>query len=395
MWSRKVRQINLVILTMAGIILNVPDHACAETKLITEMVQASQQAPPPERPQTPKSPFPYKQREVTYPNLVDKIQLAGTLTVPSDKGPHPAVILLPGSGPVDRNATMLPGHKPFLVIADYLTRRGVAVLRVDDRGAGNTTGKYLDSTGENFANDVLASIDFLKKQSEVDARRIGLIGHSQGGMIAPMVAARSTDISFVIMLAAPILPDRVNSRLRLMATLRAKGTSEDEIKRHLDVADRFNTQLREGADDAALRSSLRELIKASHPSGPALAEKELDNIVEQQLPRLHSRYVRFFIEYDPRVDLKRLAIPVLAISGSLDQAVPPNENLNEFEKVLGEAGNKDATAIELYGINHLMQTATTGDPLEMMKIEETFSPKVLELMAAWIRFRARVSQDPK
>lgn len=180
-----------------------------------------------------------------------------------------------------------------------------------------------------------------------------------------------------------------------MATLRAKGTSEDEIKRHLDVADRFNTQLREGADDAALRSSLRELIKASHPSDPALAEKELDNIVEQQLPRLHSRYVRFFIEYDPRVDLKRLAIPVLAISGSLDQAVPPNENLNEFEKVLGEAGNKDATAIELYGINHLMQTATTGDPLEMMKIEETFSPKVLELMAAWIRLRARVSQDPK
>ena len=206
-----------------------------------------------------------------------------------------------------------------------------------------------------------------------------------------MVAARSNDISFVIMLAAPILPDRINSRLRLTASLRAKGTAEEEINRQLALTERFNTQVLEGAGDAALRSSLRELIRVSYPGG-SLREKELNNIVEQQLPRLRSRYVQFFMRYDPRVELKRLRVPVLAISGSLDSAVPAQENLNEIHKVLSEAGNKDFTAIELYGINHLMQTASTGDPLEMMKIEETFSPKVLELMASWIASRTGVSK---
>lgn len=394
MLCRRLDQISLVILAVTLVTWSGADHARADAKLM-KMDQTSQQSAPapPERPQTPKSPVPYKQREVTYLNLVDKTQLAGTLTIPTGKGPHPAVLLLPGSGPVDRNATMLPGHKPFLVIADYLTRRGIAVLRVDDRGAGKSTGEYLESTGETFTSDALAGVDFLKKQSLVDKRRIGLIGHSQGAMIAAMVAARSNDISLVIMLAAPILPDRINSRLRLTASLRTKGTAEEEINRQLALLERFNSQVVEGADDAALRSSLRELIRASYPSSAPLPEKELDNIVEQQLQRLHSRYVRFFMKYDPRVELKRLRIPVLAISGSLDSAVPARDNLNEIHKILREAGNKDSIAIELYGINHLMQTATTGDPLEMMKIEETFSPKVLELMASWIASRTRVSRQ--
>jgi pimeloyl-ACP methyl ester carboxylesterase len=355
------------------------------------MAQAPTQTTP-ERPQTPKPPFPYHQREVTYTNSADKIQLAGTLTIPSGKGPHPAVILVPGSGPVDRNATMLPGHKPFLVIADYLARHGIAALRVDDRGVGGTTGNYLDSNGETFANDLIAGLNFLKKQSEIDKGRIGLVGHSQGAMLAPMVAARSSDVAFLIMLATPIFPDRINSRLRLTASLRAKGTTEEEINRQLAHTESFQARVIEGANDDALRPLMRELIKASYPSAAPPSDQELDSIVEQQLPRLKSYYVRFFMQFDPRVELRRVRVPVLAINGSLDQVALATENLSEIHKILREAGNRDTTVIELYGVNHLMQTATTGEPQEMMKLEETLSPKALEIMTAWLRTRVRLSQ---
>lgn len=391
MLSHALLPMTLFLLIIAGVRWTPSLQGAAQTKVIKGAIHMSEQSTP-ERPQTPKPPFPYKQREATYTNPADKIQIAGALTLPAGKGPHPAVLLIPGSGPVDRNATMLPGHKPFLVIADHLARNGVAVLRVDDRGVGKTGGNYMDSTGENFANDLLAGIDFLKRQPEIDGRHIGLIGHSQGAMIAPMVAARSNDLSFVIMLAAPIFPDRINSRLRLVASLRAKGTAEEEIKRQLALSENLHDRLVEGDDDASLRPLLGELIKASYPPGVPLSQKELDNIVEQQLPRLRSRYVRFFMQYDPREELRRVRIPILAIGGSLDQAVSARENLSEIEKLLREAGNRDVTVIELYGINHLMQTAKTGDPVEMMQIEETFSPKVLEIMSGWIRSRSRLAQ---
>src|SRR5688572_2120037 len=229
MLSDKSRRITLVFLILAIVVTTSSLPVSAQAHLMARVNQGPQSAP--ERPQTPKPPFPYNQRDVTYTNATDKIQLAGTLTVPAGKGPHPAVLLIPGSGPVERNATMLPGHKPFLVIADYLTRNGVAVLRVDDRSAGKSSGNYSDATGENFVNDALAGIEFLRTQREIDQKRIGLIGHSQGGIMAPMVAARSDSVAFVIMLAAPVLPDRINSRIRMTANLKARGTSEEEINR--------------------------------------------------------------------------------------------------------------------------------------------------------------------
>jgi len=180
-----------------------------------------QQTPP--RAQTPKPPFPYQIREALYLNPTDNTTHGGTLTIPSSKGRHPAVLLLPGSGPVGRDAEMLPGHKPFWVIADHLARRGFAVLRVDDRGVGKSTGEYFDATGQEFAQDALDAIAWLKQQPEIDPARIGLIGHSQGGMIAPLVAAKTKDVAFVVLLAAPALPDREISALRIKAQMQRDG----------------------------------------------------------------------------------------------------------------------------------------------------------------------------
>ncbi len=385
------RQTVLVLSAVAWVLWSASLQGASPKKLAGEGNRPSHTTTA-DNPQTPKPPFPYGQREVSYNNSADNVTLAGTLTVPAGKGPHPAVLLLPGSGPVDRNETMLPGHKPFLVIADYLTRRGVAVLRVDDRSVGGSKGDYMKSTCENFAGDALAAIDFLRKQPDVDKNRIGIVGHSQGAIVAPMAAVQSSDVSFIVMLAAPVLPDRLNSRLRLAANLEAKGASEEEIRRQLDLNRTFHDRLTEGADDASLRPLLRDMIKAGWPAGAPLSQERLDDLVQGQLPRLHTRYVRFLIEHDPREVLRRVRVPVLAINGSFDIAAPARENLGALRKIMQESGNGAATIIELYGVNHLMQTANSTNPLESLKIKETFSPKVLQLMNAWIRLQTGLSQ---
>ncbi len=335
--------------------------------------------------QTPKPPFPYQVREALYTNPSDNTTHSGTLTIPSSKGRHPAVLLLPGSGPVGRDAEMLPGRKPFWVIADHLSRRGFAVLRVDDRGAGKSTGDYLAATGEEFTQDALAAIAWLKQQPEIDPTRLGLVGHSQGGVLAPLVAAKAKDIAFVVLLAAPALPDRDNGPLRFGVTLRALGKSEDDIARAQTAYRLLVERTVAGADDAALSVPMRELVRLTAP------ETDVETFVQQQLPRQRSRYVRFFTGHDPRTALRQLRVPVLALHGSLDQAVLPRENLNELRRLLREAGNQQATLVELYGLNHLFQTVATGSPEEMMQSEETFSPQVLEIITAWLRARAKLT----
>jgi pimeloyl-ACP methyl ester carboxylesterase len=216
---------------------------------------------PPKRPQEPKKPYPYAEEEVRYENKSAGIKLAGTLTLPRGTGPFPAALLITGSGPQDRNEMIL-NHKPFLVLADYLTRRGIAVLRVDDRGVGGSTGDTMRSTTEDFAGDVLAGVDYLKSRKEINPHEIGLIGHSEGGIIAPLVASRSKDVAFIVMMAGTGLPGEEVIHLQKGAILRAEGTDEDKIAKDRTLQTQIFSVVRQEKDPAVARKKLRELMKA-------------------------------------------------------------------------------------------------------------------------------------
>jgi len=348
------------------------------------------QAVGPPRPQHPKPPFPYAQREVTYTNAVDGTTLAGTLTLPEGAGPHPAVILISGSGPQDRDETLM-GHKPFLVIADHLTRRGLAVLRSDDRGVGESSGSVLQSSSEDFAGDVLAAIEFLNKQPQIDAHRVGLIGHSEGGIVAPMVAARCEQVAFIVLLAGTGLPGADILRMQLEAILKASGTPPEIIRRQLDAQGRIIDLVLAGADEEAVRQATRELValQSGRPATQtAPASEGMEALVSQQAANMMSPWFRSFLALDPREALRRVRCPVLAMNGSLDLQVPADRNLSEIERAVGEAGNAEVTVVKLEGLNHLFQEVTTGLPNEYAMTEQTISPRALEALTDWLLPRA-------
>lgn len=351
----------------------------------------------PKRPQEPKPPYPYTRREVTYTNAKDGTKLAATLTIPEGKGPFPAAVMITGSGAQDRDETLM-GHKPFLVIADYLTRRGIAVLRADDRGVGGSTGNVADATAEDSVGDVLAGVALLKALPEIDGAHIGVIGHSEGGIIGPMAAAASKDVSFVVMLAGTGLKGRDILTMQSAAILEAAGLDKAAIAAATEKHKALMDAIEANAPREEQERAMRELAAAQQAAGgsPPIPEAEMNALVKQQLGSLGTPWFRSFLLMDPRVTLRKVRVPVLALNGSLDVQVPAKENLPEIEKALKEAGNTDVTARELAGLNHLFQTATTGGPSEYAAIEETFSPGVLEIMGEWILARTgRAEQDPK
>jgi uncharacterized protein len=330
-------------------------------------------------PQTPRRPLPYHEEEVSYENPpAVGVKLAGTLTVPNGKGPFPAVLLITGSGPQDRDETVF-GHKPFFVLSDCLTRKGVAVLRVDDRGIARSTGNFATATTADFATDVEAGVAFLKQRSEVDARKIGLIGHSEGGVIAPMVAARDRDVAFVVMMAGSGVPgdEILTEQVRLISL--ASGFADDKIaaatQREREVLDLFKSE----KDPAAFATKLRE-----HMNGK-MSEAELKVAITQcSVP-----WFRYFVDYDPATALRKLTAPVLALNGQRDVQVSPRQNLPAIRKALAEAGNKDFETAEMPGLNHLFQTAKTGSPAEYAQIEETIAPAALDKIATWVLAHTR------
>ena len=341
----------------------------------------------PDRPQTPEPPFPYNEREVIYTNDAEDTRLAGTLTVPPGSGPFPAALLISGSGAQNRDAEIL-GHKSFLVIADHLTRNGIAVLRVDDRGVGGSTGDMLVATTEDFASDVLAGVRFLAVQPEIDAGRIGLIGHSEGGIVAPMVAAASDDVAFIVLLAGSAIPGRELMVMQLAAVQRSIGRPQDNVEHQIEVQRRLLELAGEGADLPALTDVVAELTRiqiSNVPEGQRPSTEELEPAIEAEARQLTAPWWRFFLTYDPRTALRQVRCPVLAINGSLDTQVPPGPNLGAIRNALAEAGNDDVTVEELDGLNHLFQTAATGSPAEYAQIEETFAPAVLDLITSWVR----------
>src|SRR5436305_4540892 len=339
------------------------------------------------RPQEPKPPFPYTAEEVTYKN--GDVKLAGTLTIPPGDGPFPAVVLITGSGPQDRDETVM-GHKPFLILSDYLSRHGVAVLRADDRGVGGSTGRTSGSTTADFAQDALAGVRFLKTHAKIDPAKIGLIGHSEGGVIAPLAASQSPDVAFIVLLAGTGVPAPELLLRQAELISRAEGATEEAIRQEAESLKRVSAILRSEKDPAARTAKLREAVKSSIA---AASEQEVkgaggpDAWADQQAKRVDTPWFVFFIDYDPRPALRKVKVPVLALNGELDLQVPVDMNLPEIERILKESGNRDVTAKRMPGLNHLFQHAKTGSPSEYTKIEETMSPEVLSLIGGWISER--------
>lgn len=347
----------------------------------------------PQRPQTPKPPFPYAVRDVTYPNEAAGITLAGTLTVPEGDGPHPAVVLISGSGQQDRNEAIF-GHEPFRVLADHLSRRGIAVLRFDDRGVGGSGGNPATATSVDFAGDVVAGIAFLKQQPGIDPGRIGLIGHSEGGIIAPMVAVEHPDdVAFIVLLAGTGLPGREILILQSELMGRATGMNKEQIAQTGRLLPALLDLIVADAPDEAIAASIRAMAEEQARAAdldPASPEgvAAIDGVVQQQTLQLASPWMRWFIKHDPRPVLKRVRQPVLALNGGLDMQVAAAANLSAIAGALKEGGNTDITVTEIVGLNHLFQTARTGGVAEYAEIEETMSPLALDTIAEWVRKRS-------
>jgi len=338
------------------------------------------------RPQEPKKPYPYIEEELVYENKEAEITLAGTLTLPPGKGPSPVVLLISGSGPQDRNETIY-NHRPFLVLADYLTRQGIAVLRVDDRGVGESTGDFSQATSEDFASDVLAGIEYLKTRKEINPEQIGLIGHSEGGLIAPMVAVKSPDVAFIVLMAGTGLTGEEILYLQGALIYRAMGVSEEEIIKNRQFNEKIFSLIKEEKDEKTIEEKLRQMFMADWAE---LNDEEKSRIgdpevfLKAQLQSLLSPWLKFFLTYDPKPTLSKVKCPVLAINGGKDLQVPPKENLSAIEEALVAGGNKNFIIKELPGLNHLFQTAQTGLPDEYVKIEETISPVALKIISDWI-----------
>lgn len=346
-------------------------------------------APKLSRRQDPVQPYPYDEEEVSYRNEKDKVKIAGTLTVPRGSGKYPVVLLISGSGGQDRNET-IAGHRPFLVLADHLTRNGIAVLRVDDRGVGGTDLGSLTATSENYAEDVLAGVNFLKQRKEIDPKMIGLIGHSEGGMIAPMVATRTNDVSFIVLLAGlgQRGEDVIYSQTELLH--KASGTHVDIIRHTIALTRKVNSILKVESDEKRIEQRINEEVVAYDRTLGDLQKKLFEPAaatVKASMPIYKTPWYRYFIAFDPQPVLKNVKVPVLALNGELDLQVPWKENLDLIGAGLKAGGNADVTIKAFPKLNHLFQTSQTGLLSEYGQIEETMSPEVLKTVSDWILHR--------
>ena len=347
-------------------------------------------APGTSRPQDPAPPYPYLEEEIEFENRTDGVTLAGTLTLPEGEGPFPAAVMLTGSGAQNRDEA-LGGHRPFLVIADHLTRRGIAVLRYDDRGVGGSSGDLMATTLVQNAADALAAIRLLATHAKIAPDRIGLIGHSEGGWMAPIAAAQSDDVAFVVMLAGPAVSGGEILQTQSRAVLEADGAPADFIDGSEAVAGRMWEILRREPHDSTARVRLLALVDTVTAGLPAAQRAALDSAwseptaferFQQSLSVFLTRWFRDILAYDPRAVLRRMDVPVLALYGGLDLQVPPAQSVPVLEELW--AAHPDATIHVFPPLNHLFQHATTGLPAEYARIDETFAPAALDMMSAWI-----------
>jgi uncharacterized protein len=334
--------------------------------------------------QNPTPPFPYQTRDVTFESAPG-VRLAGTIDIPPGSGPFPTVVFVTGSGPQDRDETIM-GHRPFLVIADYLARHGIASLRYDDRGTAQSTGDFASSTTADFAVDAEAAVRFVKGMPQL-ASRVGIIGHSEGALIAPMVAARSRDVDFIVMLAGPGVADDSLMLLQLRAGALAGGASPERVSTALRINRALFAAIHDAKDSSNAVARLAAARANALASLPPDARAATAAGIDQKIPGFLTPWMRYFVKYDTRPALRQVHVPVLALGGSLDTQVPAKENLAGIDATLTAAGNRDVRVVEFPGLNHLFQTAKTGLPAEYASIDETIAPKVLELIGSWINQR--------
>ncbi len=338
------------------------------------------------RPQEPEKPYPYYEEEVTFKNEGAGIELAGTLTLPSKDGQYPVVILITGSGPQNRDEELL-GHKPFLIISDYLTRQGIGVLRYDDRGVGSSTGDFASANSADFATDVLSAIDYLKKRKEIRPDQIGLVGHSEGGLIAPMVAAKSTDVAYSVLLAGPGVPSTELMKKQLELISRASGESEEDIAKSLKIMDKAYGMVKDSKDPEKLKADLKAYFETVYNSLTYEEKEETgdkETFINQTTETITSPWFIYFLKFDPTPYLRKTSCPVLAINGEKDLQVEPKQNLGGIERALKDGGNDNFVVREFPGMNHLFQTCETGAPAEYASLEETFSEEALQVISEWI-----------
>jgi len=338
------------------------------------------------RAQSPVRPYPYDEEEVTYPGGAANVTLAGTLTLPRDNGPHPAVVLVTGSGPQGRDE-LIGYHRPFLVLADYLTRRGIAVLRYDDRGVGESSGPYDTATSADFADDAQAGVTYLRSRADIDLGRVGMVGHSEGGMVAPMVAARLPELGFIVLLAGPGIPidPLIVNQIGLFTLAAGATEAEVEVLRamHSTIHQAINT--RESRSDifAAIQTYYQNLSDAEAGLlGWSIGR--LNAVIESRL----TPWWRYFLSFDPAVYLQQVDCPLLALNGDRDLNVTASENLAAIAHALDVAGNTDYRVVELPGLNHMLNANGIGEPADTTRAIETISPEALRIVSAWIRERA-------
>ena len=343
------------------------------------------------RPQEPIKPFPYYSEDITFENKKVGINLAGTLTLPNKEGVFPVVILISGSGPQNRDEELL-GHKPFLVLSDFLTKNGIAVLRYDDRGIAMSKGDFKTATSADFATDVESAIAYLKTRKEINKNKIGLIGHSEGGLIAPMVANNSKDVAFIILLAGTGIQGDSLLLLQKKLIEEASRINKEDIQKGQSLNRKVFDIVNKSSSLEQLNSDLtiyfKQILK-DNPNTQKPAEMSDDDFVNLQVKQIATPWRQYFIKYNPATALEKVKCPVLAINGEKDLQVPPKENLEAINKALTKGGNKRVTTKELPNLNHLFQECKTGLPDEYATIEQTFSPIALTEILKWLQTQTK------
>ncbi len=339
------------------------------------------------RPQTPIEPFPYISEEVMIVNKKSKNTLGATLTLPKGNGPFPAVVLVTGSGAQDRNEELL-GHKPFLVIADYFTRNGIAVLRYDDRGVGKSTGKFANSTTLDFATDADAVFNFLKSDGRIDKNKVGIIGHSEGGLIAPIVASKNKSVKFVIMLAGPGVDGRAIMLEQYRLILLASSIPDSVVTPLVDLNRQAFEVVLTTKDIKIVSEKIRAITDSTiQKIGKENAKKYklTKNTANQLIMQLTSTWMMEFARLNPADYIPKVNCPILALNGELDLQVPFMQNIPAIKALVAKNKKGNLKAVTFPGLNHLFQTATTGSPSEYARIEETINQAVLEEMLNFIK----------
>lgn len=339
------------------------------------------------RPQIPKKPYPYYSENILFENKADTVMLAGTLTIPDSVGIFPAVILISGSSPNNRDYESFY-HKSFLVLADYLTRRGIAVLRYDDRGVNKSTGNFYQSTPVNFAKDIEAGINYLKSRKEIDADKIGLIGHSGGGVVASISASQNKDVRFIVLLASPGINLKDDFLLQKELFLKTGDITDEKYKL---LKDFHNLAYALITKDIDTKSAIDSLHKFKEKFVAGYQKDAAGNI--EVLPEFlfnwtinvtMSPYNRFNIKCNPADYLEKVTCPVLSLNGSKDLQVPSKINQEAIKQALEKGGNNKFKIIEMDGLNHSFQECKTCTAIESKEIEQTFSSDALTIIANWI-----------